>query len=237
MKSELRERLHQARGAGRPVALLTALPDGAQALVFEDEAVAAGLDLPAERLDEARRMLAEGRSGLLSGGEAEPRLFARVYASPWRLFVVGAVHVAQTLAPMAAMAGWEVVVIDPRGAFASDARFPGQRIVRLWADEAFAAERLDRRSAVVTLTHDPKLDDPALEAALRSPAFYIGALGSRRTHARRVARLVERGFSEAEIARIHAPVGLDLGGRAPAEIAVAALAEVIRTRYGAGPKG
>jgi xanthine dehydrogenase accessory factor len=143
------------------------------------------------------------------------------------MLVVGAVHIAQALAPMAAMVGFDVTVIDPRRAFASDARFPNVRLVRGWPDEVLPTLAIDHRTAVVTLSHDPKLDDPALEAALRSPAFYVGALGSRRTHAKRAQRLGEKGFSEQEIARIHAPVGLAIGAVSPAEIALSALAQVV----------
>ena len=163
-----------------------------------------------------------------SGVEADGRSFVAVHNPPLRLIVVGAVHIAQALVPMARRAGYDPVLIDPREAFGSEARFPGERILHDWPDEAVAAVGLDTRTAVVLLTHDPKLDDPALAEALRSPAFYIGALGSTRTHAKRVARLTEAGFTEAEIARIHAPVGLDIGAAGPAEIAVAILAEMTR---------
>ncbi|WP_273523583.1 XdhC family protein [Rhodosalinus sediminis] len=169
-----------------------------------------------------------------SGVEPDGRSFVAVHNPPLRLIVVGAVHIAQALVPMARMAGYDPVLIDPREAFGSEARFPGERILHDWPDEAVAAVGLDTRTAVVLLTHDPKLDDPALAQALRSPAFYIGALGSTRTHAKRVARLTEAGFTEAEIARIHAPVGLDIGAAGPAEIAVAILAEMTRVlRQGA----
>jgi xanthine dehydrogenase accessory factor len=143
---------------------------------------------------------------------------------------VGAAHISQFLAPMAALAGFEVIVIDPRRAFASTERFPGVTLIDAWPDEAFSGLNLDSTSAVVTLTHDPKIDDPALIAALRSPVFYVGALGSRRTHAKRVERLTDAGLGEA-VGRIHAPVGLDLGGRAPREIAVSILAQVVQVRY------
>lgn len=131
---------------------------------------------------------------------------------------------------MATLAGFEVIVIDPRRAFASAERFPSVTLIDAWPDEALEQVPLDATSAVVTLTHDPKLDDPALIAALASPAFYIGALGSSRTHAKRIARLTEAGVGD-KVGRIHAPVGLDLGGRAPREIAVSILAQVIQVRY------
>ena len=161
-----------------------------------------------------------------SGVEEDGRTFVAIHNPPLRMIVVGAVHIAQPLVRMAEMAGYDTVIVDPRPAFASAARFPGVRVVDGWPDEALAAEGLDARTAVVTLTHDPKLDDPAIRAALRSDVFYLGCLGSTRTHAKRVARLTEAGFSEDEIGRIHAPVGLDLGGRSPAEIAVSVMAQV-----------
>jgi len=168
----------------------------------------------------AAAALAADRSGF------EGEWFLGVHNPPLRMAIVGAVHIAQALAPMARLAGYDVTVIDPREAFASEARFPGTALVHDWPDEALAALGLDARTAVVTLTHDPKLDDPAVRAALASPAFYIGCLGSPRTHAKRVARLEAAGFAPEAIARIHAPVGLDIGASAPGEIAVATLAEV-----------
>jgi xanthine dehydrogenase accessory factor len=153
--------------------------------------------------------------------------FLNVFNAPPRLYVVGAVHIAQPLSHMAAMAGFSVVVIDPRTAFATGERFPGLHLVTAWPDEALADLPLDRRTAVVTLTHDPKLDDPALVAALGAPCFFIGALGSRKTHAARCSRLKAQGFSDTEIARIRGPVGLDIGAISPAEIAVSIMAELI----------
>ena len=152
--------------------------------------------------------------------------FVHVHNPPLRMVVVGAVHIAQALLPMARMAGYDPVLVDPRPAFGAEVRFPGERIVEEWPDEALAEIGLDGRTCVVTLTHDPKLDDPAVQAALRSDVFYLGCLGSKRTHAKRVARLEEAGFSTAEIGRIHGPVGLDLGARGPGEIAVSIMAEI-----------
>ncbi|MFZ5963823.1 XdhC family protein [Thalassococcus sp. BH17M4-6] len=163
-----------------------------------------------------------------SGFEPESRVFVGIHNPPLRLIVVGAVHIAQALVPMARLAGYDAVIIDPRETFGSEARFPGERLVHDWPDEAVAAEGLDMRTALVLLTHDPKLDDPALERALASDCFYIGALGSTRTHAKRVTRLTEAGFSEGQIARIHGPVGLDIGAAGPAEIAVSIMAEMTR---------
>lgn len=167
---------------------------------------------------------AEGR---LSGADS---LFARTYVPAPRLLIVGAVHIAQALSQMAEAAGFEVVVIDPRGAFASAERFPGVQLTTEWPDEAPARLGLDEAMALVALSHDPKLDDPALELALPSPVFYIGALGSRRTHVKRLERLRTLGLDPL-LDRIHSPIGLDLGGRSPAEIAVAILAELILARY------
>jgi xanthine dehydrogenase accessory factor len=142
------------------------------------------------------------------------------------------VHISQALAPMAATAGYEVTVVDPRRSFATDARFPGVTLDGAWPDEAMEKLKPDVRTAIVTLTHDPKLDDPALSAALRSPAFYIGALGSKKTHAARVGRLTRAGFGESDIARIHGPAGLDIGAKSPAEIAVSVLAQLTAARRG-----
>ena len=163
-----------------------------------------------------------------SGIEADGQRFVSVHMPPARLAVIGAVHIAQAFLPMARLAGFDVTLIDPRGAFASDTRFPGEIIGDDWPDAALLAHGLDERTGVITLTHDAKLDDPALITALRSDAFYIGALGSTRTHAKRVARLQEAGLSSDQIARLHAPVGLDIRAQSPAEIAVSILAQVIQ---------
>lgn len=154
--------------------------------------------------------------------------FVGIHNPPLRMVIVGAVHIAQPLVAMARSCGYDPLIVDPREAFGSSARFPGEQISHDWPDEALTAFGLDARTAVVTLTHDPKLDDPAVVAALKSDVFYLGCLGSTRTHAKRVARLAEKGFSEAEIARIHAPVGLDIGAQSPAEIAVSIIAEITR---------
>lgn len=153
-------------------------------------------------------------------------LFVAIHNPPLRMIIVGAVHIAQPLVGMARSCGYDPLLIDPREAFGSEARFAGEVISHDWPDEAMAAVGLDARTAVVTLTHDPKLDDPAIQTALRSDCFYLGCLGSTRTHAKRLERLTAAGFSEAEIARIHAPVGLDIGAKSPAEIAVSIMAQV-----------
>ncbi len=161
-----------------------------------------------------------------SGFEEDGQTFVAVHNPPLRLVVVGAVHIAQALVPMARIAGYDPIIIDPREAFAAQSRFPGETLVTDWPDEAVARIGLDARTAVVLLTHDPKLDDPALRSALRSDVFYIGALGSSRTHAKRVERMREAGVPAESIARIHGPVGLDIGAAGPAEIAVAILAQM-----------
>ena len=153
-------------------------------------------------------------------------LFVAVHNPPLRLVIVGAVHIAQALVGMARSCGYDPLMIDPREAFGSEARFAGEVISHDWPDEAMAAIGIDARTAVVTLTHDPKLDDPAIQTALRSDCFYLGCLGSTRTHAKRVARLEEAGFTASEIARIHAPVGLNIGAKSPAEIALSIMAEI-----------
>ncbi|QXT38806.1 XdhC family protein [Gymnodinialimonas ceratoperidinii] len=159
-----------------------------------------------------------------SGMEGD--VFVHIHNPPLRMIVVGAVHIAQALVPMARLAGYDPVIVDPRPAFGAAARFPGETIVDDWPDAALDALGLDARTCVVTLTHDPKLDDPAIARALRSEVFYLGCLGSTRTHAKRVTRLEAEGFSEAEISRIHGPVGLAIGGRGPGEIAVSIMAQV-----------
>ncbi|MCE0504236.1 XdhC family protein [Roseivivax sp. GX 12232] len=180
----------------------------------------------------ARRILRAGYPARFradrSGFEEETRTFVTIHNPPLRLVVVGAVHIAQALVPMARLAGYDPVIIDPRETFGSEARFPGETILNDWPDEAVEEAGLDSRTALVLLTHDPKLDDPALQKALVSECFYIGALGSTRTHAKRVARLEAAGFTSEEIARIHGPVGLDIGAAGPSEIAVAILAEMTR---------
>ena len=226
MKWDFYQRLQSAIAAGASTAVVTRLTDGAQAL-FDGSAWEGDLALDAEQRKGVQRMLIGDRSGILPGSE---QLFVRSYAKPPRLIVIGAAHISQFLAPMAALAGFEVIVIDPRRAFATTERFAGVTLINTWPDEALESLKLDSTCAVVTLTHDPKLDDPALIAALNSPAFYVGALGSTRTHAKRVARLTDAGVGD-KVTRIHAPVGLDLGGRAPREIAVSILAEVVQVRY------
>ncbi|MFL7900070.1 XdhC family protein [Azospirillum argentinense] len=236
MKRDITERLLAARKAGRPVALVTDLGTGLQTLVYED-AIHGGFGLEDDLLEEVRERLRQDRSGLVSDLEEDEdgvQLFVQTHNPPLRLLVVGAVHIAQALAPLAALTGYAVTVIDPRGSFATESRFPGVSLHDSWPDEALSALTIDNRTAVVTLTHDPKLDDPALLVALRSPAFYVGSLGSKRTHAKRLERLKEQGVTDAELARIHAPVGLDIGAVTPAEIALSVIAQITAVRRKAG---
>jgi len=169
-----------------------------------------------------------------SGFEEDGQTFIGIHNPPLRMAIVGAVHIAQHLATLARMSGYDPILIDPRDAFGAEHRFPGETISNDYPDEALAAWGIDTRSAIVTLSHDPKIDDPAIEMALRSDCFYLGCLGSKRTHAKRVTRLEAAGFGAEEIARIHSPVGLDIGSAGPAEIAVSVMAEVTRVlRQGA----
>ena len=208
MKREVLDALRDARRERRGIALVTELGTGAQHLA---EAGAA-------------------RSGVEAAGNEE--IFTHVFQPTPRLIVVGAVHIAQKLVPLARLADFVVDVVDPRTAFATAARFPDVGLAHDWPDVAVTALRPDSATAIVTLTHDPKLDDPALMVALRSDAFYVGALGSRKTHARRVERLTAEGFDAAALARLRAPVGLPIGAISPGEIAVSIMADIIAIRHG-----
>jgi xanthine dehydrogenase accessory factor len=209
--------------AKRPAVLATWLGSGEARLLHPGDADGGGGD--AALLERAREALASDRSALAES--AEGAVFLRVFAPPVRLVVVGAVHVTQALAPMARLAGYRVAVIDPRRSFASEERLAGVELIREWPGEALARMGIDRRTAVVALTHDPKLDDPALVAALRSPAFYVGALGSRKTQAARRERLRAEGIGEADLDRLDGPVGLPIGAVSPGEIAVSILAQLV----------
>ncbi len=208
--------LAAARAQRRPVAYVVGLKDWSRLLLDG----ACGTPIGAE----VRAGMAADRSGFVTVDGED--WFIGIHNPPLRLVVVGAVHIAQPLMPMARLAGYDAALVDPREAFAAEARFPGETILRDWPDEALDAIGLDARTAVVTLTHDPKLDDPAIRRALDSDVFYLGCLGSKKTHAKRVARLTEAGFAPEAIARIHAPVGADIGGKSPAEIAIAILAQI-----------
>lgn len=221
------ERLLALKQRHVPAALVTDLEGGRQD-VFTEASPAPAFAFSAGARDAIALAIADDRSGEIALDGR--RCFVLVQNPPARLMIVGAVHISQSLAPMAAMAGYDVTVIDPRRAFATADRFPGVKLRHDWPDEAMAELAPDVRSAVVTLTHDPKLDDPALIAALRTPVFYIGALGSKKTHAGRLKRLAAAGFGEADFARIHGPAGLDIGAKSPAEIAVSVLAQLTAAR-------
>jgi xanthine dehydrogenase accessory factor len=220
MNRDLLERLLSARHHRRAVALVTDLETGAQRIVGEDDAPE---DPLSAALASAFRF---DRSCVTSTEEGE--FFVNVYNPPLKLIVIGAVHVAQSLISIARLAGYDVTVIDPRGAFASTERFPGVTLSVDWPDEALKTIDLDRRTGFVALTHDPKIDDPALSIALTSTCFYVGALGSKKTHAGRLERLEAAGVEPDALARIHAPIGLAIGARGPAEISISILAEMTR---------
>lgn len=211
-----------AREIKRGCVLAWDLGDATRQLLFPLDESEEGTRLESVARDALRRDRSERWE---IGGRA---YFLQVFNPPVQVVIVGAVHIAQPLAAMVHEAGFNVAVVDPREAFATEERFPNTPLHRAWPAEALDDIGIGHRTAIVTVTHDPKLDDPALQSALASPAFYVGALGSRRTHAKRVERLQEAGFEEDQIARIHAPVGLDIGARSPGEIAASVLAEIVR---------
>ena len=223
MKRDILEQLQQDRADKRPVVLATFLKTGEQRLLYLIGKK--GLQNLDPRIGEAARAaLLEDKPRTVETDQGP--LFLNVFNPPLRLVVIGAVHIAQALVPMAQFTGYEVIVIDPRSAFGSAERFPGVTLSNEWPDEAMAELKPDLRTAIVTLTHDPKIDDPALIAALQSDVFYIGALGSKKTHTSRLERLRQAGIAEHEFARIHGPVGLSIGAKSPAEIAIAILAQM-----------
>ncbi|WP_428390550.1 XdhC family protein [Lichenicoccus sp.] len=221
--------LAEARQQRRLAVLLTRLADGAQHLMVEAEGLPE--TLPAPLLEAARRAAGAGRSGAATiEGDA---WFVQVHAPAPRLVLIGAVHVAQALAPLARTLGMMVSVVDPRSGFATAERFPDVALLELWPDEAMAQLRPDAHTAIVTLSHEARLDDPALHAALSGPAFYVGALGSRRTQAARRERLAALGHDANALARLHGPVGLAIGAIGPQEIALSIIAEIVAVRRGA----
>jgi xanthine dehydrogenase accessory factor len=216
MRRDTLHALNEARRAGRAIVRAMDMESGEDRLIDPADTSPLGIACAsAARADRSGTVDVDGRSWFLA-----------VFNPPLELVVVGAAHIAQPLTQMAALAGYRVRVIDPRTSFATPERFPGTALSHDWPDEALAEMPLGARSALVALTHDPKVDDPALAAALRSNCFYIGALGSKKSHAGRLARLKEQGFGDDELARIHGPVGLDIGAKSPAEIAVSILAEI-----------
>jgi xanthine dehydrogenase accessory factor len=221
---QLLSALNIERAARRATVLVTDLGLGEQRLVKE-------VDLAGDPLAEALdKQLRSGKSGNVEvDGKA---YFLTVQAPPPRIVVTGAVHISQALAPMAKLLDLDIVVIDPRTAFATQERFPEVTLLAEWPEEALQKVPFDGYTAFVALTHDPKIDDPALQAALRSTCFYVGALGSRKTHGKRLERLAAAGFGEADVQRIHAPIGLDIGAVSPAEIALAILGEIVQALRG-----
>ncbi|QKV18058.1 XdhC family protein [Oricola thermophila] len=213
------KRLNSARAARRAVALVTEMDSGRDRVVEEGDLVAGDLG---EALAKAFRT---GKSGMveIEGGE----FFINVHLPPPRLVVIGAVHISQAMAPMARLAGYDIEIIDPRTAFATPERFEGFRLDAEWPETVLRDRPLDRYCALCAITHDPKIDDFPLKAALAAECFYVGALGSRKTHGKRVERLLAEGLTQQQIDRIAAPIGLDIGASSPAEIAVAILAQVI----------
>jgi xanthine dehydrogenase accessory factor len=232
MRELILKELLKSRELKQPVVAATRLSDGIQKLVYPNDKQEETWLIKA-----VHEVLASDKSRVVAAPDGSGEWFLNAFNPPLRLLVVGAVHVAQPVAVVAELDAFDVVVIDPRTAFASPERFPGIKLRTEWPDEALADLKPDSRTAVITLTHDPKLDDPALEAALRSPAFYIGALGSKKTHAARIERLTAKGFDAETLARIHAPIGLSIGAKSPAEIAISIMAEITQVlRQGGAPK-
>jgi xanthine dehydrogenase accessory factor len=223
--------------AGRPIATATLIraggPTGAKLLIFPDSRAEGSLgdsDLERRVITDALGLLAQGAARVIEYEDTGVSVFIESFVPPPTLFMVGGVHISIALGALAKVVGFHTVVVDARSAFATEERFPhADELVLAWPDEALEG-RLDARSCVAVLTHDPKLDDPALRVALASPARYIGALGSPSTHAKRLARLRDEGFSDEQLARIHGPIGLPIGAKTPQEIALSILAEVVRVQ-------
>jgi len=225
MKLDILTALNAERAARRAAIVITNVENGKQRFVKVAEI---GDDPLRAALTEHLRT---GKSGMTETREG--RIFLTVYVPAPQLVITGAVHISQTLAPIGKLLGYDVTIVDPRTAFASIERFPDVQVIAEWPDKALPQLRVDRYTAFVALTHDPKIDDPALRHALARDCFYIGALGSRKTHTRRVERLKAQGVSEADLARIHAPIGLDIGAVSPAEIAVAIMAQITERLHAA----
>src|SRR6188472_1979636 len=218
MNLDILKALNTERAARRAAVVVTNQESGDQRLVTQDKVAADPLK------DVLEAHLRSGKSGVEETPEG--KVFLTVHVPPTRLVVIGAVHISQALAPIAALLGYDVTIVDPRTAFASAERFPDVKVIPEWPDTALPPLGIDRYTAFVALTHDPKIDDPALTHALARDCFYIGALGSKKTHGRRLERLKGEGVSEAALARIHAPIGLDIGAVSPSEIAVAIMGEI-----------
>lgn len=218
MKLDILATLNAEREARRAVILVTDVASGKSRLVK-------AADVPNDPLRAAlAERLRTGKSGIVDTPEGHA--FFTVYVPAPQLVITGAVHISQALAPIGKLLGYDVTIVDPRTAFASPERFPDVKVIAAWPEEALPPLNVDRYTAFVALTHDPKIDDPALTHALKRDCFYIGALGSRKTHARRIERLKQQGLTDADLSRIHAPIGLDIGAVSPAEIAVAIMAQI-----------
>ena len=220
-QGELLAAFNAERAARNPCVLITHVTSGEQRLVSAADIAA---DRMADVLEERLRL---GKSGMAVWGGEE--FFLTIQAPATRLVAIGAVHIAQALAPIAKLVDFDMIIVDPRTAFATPERFPDVELLAEWPDVALPALRLDRYTAMVLLTHDPRIDDQGIRHALRADCFYIGALGSSKTHAKRLERMRAEGFGEKELARIHAPIGLDIGAVSPAEIAIAILGEIVAT--------
>ena len=218
MRLDILKALNTERAARRAAVVVTNQDSGAQRLVTQDKVAADPLK------DVLQEALRTAKSGMVETPDG--KVFLTVYVPPPRLVITGAVHISQALAPIAKLLGYDVTIVDPRTAFASSERFPDVKVIAEWPDVALPPLGIDRYTAFVALTHDPKIDDPALTHALARDCFYIGALGSRKTHGRRLDRLKAEGLSDATLARIHAPIGLDIGAVSPSEIAVAIMGEI-----------
>jgi len=229
VKRALLGALVAARRQKQPAVLVRGLTTGRQCVITLRENLGDTGEIDPVVIDTARAALdVAGARVIEAAGE---RYLVQTFAPAARMLIVGAVHISQALIPMARQVGYEIVLVDPRSGFANAERFPGIEIDNRWPQEAMPDIQIDAHTAVVALSHDPKIDEPALQAAMDSNAFYIGALGSKGNHAKRLLRLAERGYSEEQLARIHGPIGLPLGGRSPAEIAVSILAQVIQSRH------
>jgi len=218
LRLDILSALNAERAARRPTLIVTEIQNGRQRLVKGEEVARDPLK------DVLLRHLRSGKSGMEETPEG--RVFLTVHVPPPRLVITGAVHISQALAPMARMLNYDVTIVDPRTAFASTERFPDMKVIAEWPDTALPPLNIDRYTAFAALTHDPKIDDPALTHALARDCFYIGALGSKKTHGRRVERLKAQGVTDAQIARIHAPIGLAIGAVSPSEIAVSIMAQI-----------
>lgn len=229
MKLDILARLNAERAARRAVILITDPETGEQTLFREDNMAAS------EKANLFGSLIRAGRSRQLTSEEGGG--FANVIVPSAKLVLIGAVHISQFLAPMATMLGYDVTIVDPRTAFATDERFPNVNVIAEWPDAALANVGIDRWTAFCALTHDPKIDDPGLIQALEQGCFYIGALGSRKTHARRLERMEQAGVDASKVGRIHAPIGLAIGAQSPAEIAVSILGQITAVlRLGEAPR-